>query len=158
MSDSIDGKRAIVLDSSAMLALLNHEKGGPFVAELLADVNVTSYAHSVNLVEVFYDFGPHGDPQNLINAERAIAALQRAKVIERSEMDGEFWRDVAFLVAERRSHAPRPEKPREQPRLALGDAFGLALARRLNCEFVTADRTEVEPLHDEGLCRAVFLR
>lgn len=151
-------KRSVVLDSSAMLALLNNEKGGPLVAALLADVHVTAYAHSVNLVEVFYDFGPQGSGENLINAEKAMAALRRANVIERNDLDGEFWRDVAFLIAERRSHPPRAEKPNEKPRLALGDAFGLALARRLNCEFVTADRTEIEPLQKAKLCRAVFLR
>lgn len=158
MSEANREKRCVVLDSSAMLALLNNEKGGPLVAALLADVGVTAYAHCVNLVEVFYDFGPQGSGQNLINAEKAMQALRRAKVIERSDLDGEFWRDVAFLIAERRSHPPRPEKPREKARLSLGDGFGLALARRLNAEFVTADRGEIEPLHERKLCRAVFLR
>ncbi len=141
-----------------MLALLKDEAGSEMVRHLLEDEQVTSYAHAVNLCEVFYDFGSPSLPQNQARAQTALDALFEAAVIECNDMDGQFWRDVAFLIAERRSHPPRAAKPREKARLALGDAFGLALARRLNCEFITADRGEIEPLQNAGLCRAVFLR
>lgn len=51
-----------------------------------------------------------------------------------------------------------PANLKAVPRLALGDAFGVALSRRLNGEFVTKDRTEIEPMHDAGFCRALFIR
>lgn len=153
-----DSSRIVVLDSSAMLAYVKNEAGGPFVAALLGDEDVTAYAHAVNLAEVFYDFGPPSDARNLANSQKAIAVLETAGVIERGDFDGPFWRDAALLIAERRAHAPDPGKPKQKPRLALGDAFGVALARRLGGEFVTADRAEIEPMHAVGFCRATFIR
>lgn len=141
-----------------MIAYLQGEEKGEKVRVLLLDKTIVKLAHSVNLCEVLYDFGPISNPDNKKLGQEALETLFKAGVIERSDLDGEFWRDVAFLIAERRSHPPRPEKPREKARLALGDGFGLALARRLNAEFVTADRGEIEPLHERKLCRAVFLR
>lgn len=141
-----------------MLALLNRELGGETVRDILENKNVTSYAHAVNLCEVFYDFGPQSLADNRERAELFLQRLFLTGVTERQDMDAEFWRDIAFLIAERRAQLPRPEKPNEKSRLALGDAFGLALARRLDCEFVTADKTEIEPLQNAGLCRAHFIR
>ncbi len=148
--------RVVVFDSSAMLALLKSEPGGETVWRLVRDRSVTTYAHAVNLCEVLYDFGPV--PLNLERARRGLQVLSDAKVIERNDMDADFWRDIAFLIAERRAQAPRMEKPREKPKLALGDAFGIALSRRLGCEFVTADKTEIEPLQSAGMCRVEFIR
>lgn len=158
MSDASAQTRIVVLDSSAMLAYVKNELGGPFVASLLGDEDVTAYAHAVNLAEVFYDFGPPSSAQNLANSQKAIAVLEAAGVVERADLDGPFWRDVALLIAERRAHAPDAAKPKQKPRLALGDAFGVALARRLGGEFVTADRAEIEPIHAAGFCRATFIR
>jgi len=148
----------VVFDSSAMLAFFKRESGFEKVQELLNDEDIVVYAHAVNLAEVFYDFGPSSESQNRRAAEEAIAILKGLGVIERNDMDTDFWRDIAFLISERRAQPPRPEKPREKPKLALGDAFGIALSRRLGCEFVTADKTEVEPLQSAGMCRAEFIR
>lgn len=151
--------RVLVFDSSAMLAYLNGEVEGPAVAGLFKLSDATSFAHSVNLAEVFYDFGPPSISQNLRDAQNAIVQLQTAcRVQERNDLDAAFWQDVALLIAERRAMPHDPTKPKQVPRLALGDAFGLALSRRLNGEFVTKDRTEIEPMHDAGFCRALFIR
>ena len=64
-------------------------------------------------------------------------------------MDGVFWRDVATLIATQRA-ANHP--------LSLGDAHGLALARRLNADVVPADRHEIEQVVTSGLANAIFIR
>lgn len=63
-------------------------------------------------------------------------------------MDSEFWRDAGSLLAARRIAGAS---------LLLGDALGVALARRLNTEFVTSDKHEIAPLQDAGLVRALFI-
>ncbi len=138
-----------------MLAFLKREPGFAIVRALLEAENTAIFAHSVNLCEVFYDFKPSF--QNSERSEAAIASLLDSGVIERADLDAAFWRDVALLIAAWRSQAARPDRPREKPKLALGDAFGLALARRLNAPFVTADRTETLPLQSAGFCRAQFI-
>ncbi len=82
-------------------------------------------------------------------AQIYIDKLLDANVIERSDMDGEFWRDASALIAARRIAGAS---------LPLGDAFGVALARRLNAEFVTSDKHEIAPLHDANLVQALFIR
>ena len=82
-------------------------------------------------------------------AQISIDKLLDAGVIERSDMDGEFWRDAGFLIVRQRLAGGS---------LPLGDALGVALARRLNTGFVTSDRHEIAPLHDAGLVQALFIR
>lgn len=137
-----------------MIAYLDEENGAHVVAEILRS-GEDFYAHAINLVEVFYDFLMESSASE---AEKAIADLKTDGILERGDMDGAFWRDIALLIATRRAQPPRPEKPREKPRLALGDACGLALARRLDAEFVSADRAELGAIHQTGLARVLFIR
>ena len=44
------------LDACAILAYLRGETGGEKVAALLSDPAENCYAHTVNLIEVYYDF------------------------------------------------------------------------------------------------------
>ena len=78
-----------------------------------------------------------------------INKILDAGVIERSDMDGEFWRDAGSLIVKRRL---------AKATLPLGDALGVALARRLGVEFVTSDRHEIQPLHDANPVKALFIR
>ena len=135
-----------VFDSSAMLAVLRNENGADRV-EALLDGDAPCYAHAVNLCEVFYDGLRVG---GVAAAEAGVANLQEDGIEERSDLDGIFWRDVAALVAKYRSGKGN--------RLALGDAFGVALARRLNADFVTADRGELEVVAASGAARIIFIR
>lgn len=136
-----------VFDSSAMLAVLRAENGGRGVTALMATPGAACYAHAVNLCEVFYDVLRTG---GAAMAENSVATLQRDGIEERGDLDGDFWRDVAALVARYRSGKGN--------RLALGDAFGLALARRLDADFVTADRGELETVAADGTARIIFIR
>lgn len=135
-----------VFDSSAMLAYLKAEKGGEVVRALLEDAEATKYAHAVNLCEVCYDFLRLTDAAT---AEAAVSTLKAAGIVELNDMNAAFWRDIALLIATHRS---------DSRRLALGDAFGVALARRLNADFVTADRGELEAVSSAQSCRINFIR
>jgi PIN domain nuclease of toxin-antitoxin system len=147
-----------IFDSSASIALLGSEPGGAVVAGLIADPHNALFAHSVNMCEVFYHFGPPSQPGNLANSKAAVALLKTLGIQERGDIDEAFWQDVALLIAERRAMPRDPAKPKHKPTLALGDAFGLALARRLGGVFVTGDRSEIEPMEKAGFCRVVFIK
>lgn len=146
-----------VMDSSALLAFLLGEPEAPSVAALFSSANdedegILLYAHSVNLCEVFYHVLAD---QNASVAEEAVTFLKDAGLIERSDIDGPFWRDVAHLVVAGRQ---LPRSTGGRGNLAFGDACGVALANRLGGEFVTKDRTEIEPLETAGYVQAYFIR
>lgn len=139
-----------------MLAFLADEPEADVVEAILIQADEEAegevYAHAVNLAEVFYDV------QSKTSAARAAWEIQRLfslGVRERNDMDGVFWRDIADLIACVRT---TPNLQGVRGNLALGDAFGVALSRRLGAEFVTKDKTEIEPLHDAGLVSALFIR
>lgn len=136
-----------VLDSSAMLAYLQDEGGAGVVEGLLTTPGVVCYAHAVNLHEVYRRIRQDADQAT---AESAIRDLYAAMVNPREDMDRALWQDAAELVALARGTPGW--------HLAMGDGFGLALARRLECEFVTADHPEMEPVVQRGLCAVRFIR
>ncbi len=154
----------VALDSSAMVAYLMAEPEGEAVRALFesadADAETISiYAHSANLAEVYYhvlrdnETLPPDEREAL--AEDAITVLKDAGVIECDDMDADFWRDVARIIQAARA-LPTPSGGRGN--LALGDAFGVALSNRLGADFVTKDRTEIEPIEGAGLVSAIFIR
>ena len=146
-----------VLDSSAMLALLQSEPEAVIVEALLVSANEEGednvYAHSVNIIEVHYDLLR---TQTRAEADAGIQTLKDAGIIERRDMDAEFARDIALLIARARS-LPINAATGKRPTLALGDAFGVCLANRLGATFVTKDRGEIEPLQTVQLVNATFL-
>ncbi len=147
----------VVLDSSAMIAQLTGEPEGEAVNALLVQRNdesedISLFAHSVNLCEVFYHVVA---PRNAQVAEESLQRLFEDGVIERNDMDGAFWRQIAGNIVAARSLI-KPDGTRAA--LALGDAFGVTLANRLGSDFMTKDRGEIEPLHDAGMVSALFLR
>ena len=109
-------------------------------------------AHATNLCEVFYHVQLDTDEAT---AHAAIAVLRARGLVERSDMDASFWQEMARAIATAR----RMTKPDgSMASLALGDAFGVALANRLGGQFVTKDRSEIEPLHNAGMVDAHFIR
>ena len=137
---------SIVFDSSAMLAFLRDEKGADVVETHLRS-GAPCYAHAVNLCEVFYDVLHASDATR---AKSEIALLVAAGIEERKDIDGLLWRDMAALVVTYRSGKGN--------RLVLDDAFGVALARRLDASFVTADRGELETVTADNAAKIVFIR
>jgi len=130
-----------VYDASALVAYLNDEPGGNLVAEMLADDTMQHYVHATNLLEVFYRFARDGD---IVIAREVIADLRTTGLQERTDLDVAFWEDAATLKAD---HV-----------VALGDCFGLALARRLGADFITADRGDLKTATAAGVCRITLIR
>ena len=131
-----------VLDASALISFLRDEPGAEVVQNLLDRGPEATYAHALNLCEVYYDFW-RAATQEI--AESAIADLLTVGIQERSDLDSEFWREVGRLKALHR-------------RVSLADCCGLALASRLGATFVTADRHELEPILAAGGHRIDFIR
>ena len=153
-----------VLDSSAMVAYLTGEPEGETVRALLEGAHADSenaliYAHSVNLAETFYHITlAQPDlplPERETLAEAAMQILRDVGVVERSDMDAQFWRSIARIIHQARA---LPTTAGTRGTLALGDAFGVCLANRLGADFVTKDRSEIEPLEQIGLVSAFFIR
>ena len=68
------------LDACAMIAYLRGESGSADVAALLTDPGSTCYAHTINLLEVYYDFIRRYDERA---ARLALATLAADGVVER---------------------------------------------------------------------------
>ncbi len=136
-----------VLDASAMLAFLLQEPGGDQVAGLLADPAVRCWAHAINLCEVYLTFARR---TNRATAQAAVSDLLSAGVLAQPDLDQATWEDAGDLVALARNTSGWT--------LSLADGVGLALARRLGCEFVTADHREFDPVVARGLGAVRFIR
>jgi len=109
----------VVLDSSAILAVLRHEPGGAALAPLLSDAAVST----VNLAEVLGRLVLLG--QDLEDARRAVDVLSMRHV----PLDDRQAADTAALL------------PLTKPfGLSLGDRACLALARAESLPVLTADR------------------
>lgn len=136
----------IVFDSSALLAYVRDETGADYIAELLEEGDVPMFAHAANLCEAFHLL-TRSDGREF--AEEAMRDFLRLGLIERADMDGAFWRDAADLIAARRMAGAS---------LPLGDALGVALARRLGADFITGDRGELTAIQTAGLASITFFR
>lgn len=109
----------VVLDASALLALLNDETGADQVRELLPDASISS----VNLAEVVTRLSLLGMPGEQI---RGILTLLGLDV---KPFDEEQAFDTGLLAAQTHSLG-----------LSLGDRACLALTRAIDGTAVTADR------------------
>lgn len=130
-----------VIDASALIAFLRDEPGAEVVENALCLPQI-SYAHALNLCEIYYDFWR---ASNRGAAEAAIADLLGLGIEERADMDSEFWREAGRLKAVYR-------------KVSLADCCALALAKRLGANLISADRHEFEPLLTAGICPIEFIR
>jgi PIN domain nuclease of toxin-antitoxin system len=130
-----------ILDASAMVAYANAEPGGTVVQTLLADPTATCYAHTVNLVEVYYHLVRKMDVQR---ARQGILTLFADGVIERRDMNRRFWQRVGELKA--------------RGRISLPDCYCISLAKELAGEVVTSDHGEFDPLVPLGIVPINFIR
>lgn len=125
-----------------MIALIKGEPGGELVQQILDDESIAKHAHVLNMAEVFYDVSRR---KNVLTARNAVADFQDSGVTIISDMSTPLWEDAAQIKA-------------DWKRVSLADCFGVALARKLNGEFVTADRHELEVLENNNVARFVFIR
>jgi len=112
---------AVLLDASAVLALLHEEPGSAQVAAVLPAAAIGA----VNLAEVLIVLERHGVPP--ADARRAVDAL----ALDVLRADDETARAAAVVAA-----AGRPARSA----LSLGDCFCLATARLTGRTVLTADR------------------
>lgn len=131
----------LIFDSSALIALLRNEIGAPVVQALLS-ATPSCFMHAINVAEVFYEISRGAD---VLTARLTIEKFALGGLIERADFDPLFREDVAQLKADWR-------------RVSLADCCGLALARRLGAEFVTADHHELNALEAAGVCSMRFFR
>ncbi len=132
----------IVFDANVLIAYLAGEPNGESVRGYLAQPDTPVCAHAVNLIEVFYHYARAGDA---VTARALLALLYTDGVTRREDMDTVFCEDAAQIKADWR-------------RVSLADCMGLALARRLDADFITTDRHEMEPLAAAGVARIIFIR
>jgi hypothetical protein len=162
------------------MALLLQRPGGEVVQAAIFDYEAVAYAHRINLVEVFYNMHQRGamaaylarHPQARIpgdpgkpdmtgidvfdptifnphdgerDAQIAMETLANTGIHFVETMDANLWQDAARLKSQFR-------------RVSLADCFGVALARRLDAEFLTSDRHELEALEAAGIANFTFIR
>ena len=109
----------VVLDASALLALLNKEPGHEEVAQTMPDAAISA----INLSEVAAKLAESGMPEEVIREALEGLAMEVH----------DFGRDSAFQTAMLR--------PSTRPKgLSLADRACLALGRRLDIPVLTADR------------------
>jgi ribonuclease VapC len=119
----------VVLDASAILALLKGERGAGKVAGVIADASVCA----INQAEVISHFVHLGAPIDDVQA--MLGALPYAVV---AADDALAW-EAGSLRAATASAG-----------LSLGNRFCLALARRLGVSAYTADKTWKDIASDAG--------
>ena len=128
------------LDSSAMIAYLRLEPGATTVAQMLKDRG-TCYAHTMNLLEVYYGFVRRDGERRAL---QAMSDLATAGVIEKRTMNRAFVYRVGKLKA--------------RGGIALPDCFCIALAQDIGGEVVTTDHNEFDPLVPLNIVPITFIR
>ena len=132
----------VIIDASALLAVLRREEGAAKVTELMQDDSSTCYVHAVNACEVYYDILREFEVDV---ADSAMRAMHASGIALREDMDADFWRQAGAYKARFR-------------RISLADCFGLALAVRIGGEFVTADHHEMDAIAKQNICAIRFIR
>jgi predicted nucleic acid-binding protein len=129
------------LDACAMIAYLRGETGGTIVDGFLNTPGDRCYAHTLNLLEVYYDFiRKHTEAI----ARQALEDLATAGIIERRTMSKVFTRRVGQLKA--------------RGRISLADCFYIVLAQDISGQVVTSDHHEFDPLVSLGIIPILFIR
>ncbi len=129
------------LDACAMIAYLRGEPGATVVDGFLNTPADTCYAHTINLLEAYYDFiRRHNEPI----ARQALADLKADGVIERRTLNRNFVLRVGQLKA--------------QGRISIADCFCIVLAQEISGQVVTSDHHEFDPLVPLGIVPIHFIR
>ncbi|MGI9951570.1 type II toxin-antitoxin system VapC family toxin [Moorellaceae bacterium AZ2] len=115
-------RKKFVLDSYAILALVEDEPGAQVVADILSEEGTELYLSVVNLGEVYY----------IISRERGERA---AEEVVRGVMDEE----TVAIVEVSWPRAREAARIKAKGRLSYADAFVLGLALELKAPVVTGD-------------------
>lgn len=129
-----------VLDASALLALIQNEKGGDKVEAILGKKH-KPFIHAVNLLEVEYKLKRQHTKSS---AEKSIRWLKKAPLTIAEVLTPQITNYARYL----KSKYP----------LSLGDSIGLGLANFLDYPFLTADRQELAPIAKAENLKIEFIR
>ena len=129
------------MDSSALLAFLREETDAEVVARIFAEGREETFAHAINLCEVYYDTCRERGEEY---AEHVMTKLAGLGLQISEHMDPTFWRQAGQHKAIIR-------------RLSLADCFCLALAERLEARIITKDH-EFDPVAQQGIADIQFIR
>jgi len=125
--------RAFVLDSYAILALLDDEEGSEQVAEVIASEDAKIHLSIINLGEVYYMVSMrHGEK----NAETVIGKVWDTPKIK---VEGVTWKRVKDAARFKSAGG-----------LSYADCYGAALAQELEATLLTGD-PEFKRLEANGL-------
>lgn len=131
----------LVLDSSALIAYIREEPGGPDVRDLLHDPGNRILVHASNLCEMYYDLLSDHDEET---AEAVVNAILSLGVILREDLDRAFWKQAGDHKA-------------SLHRISLADCYCLTLGQRENAVIVSSDH-DFDKVADLGLCPVRFIR
>jgi uncharacterized protein with PIN domain len=131
-----------VLDSCAVVALLQREPGAEVVAEILKDSGNRCLIHAVNACEVYYDIYRRSGEADA-SALEGILATTGIELVE--TIPTTLWRTAGKLKAEWR-------------RVSLANCLALALALLENGTVLTTDHHELDPLAQAEICPIRFIR
>lgn len=127
-----------VIDSYALLAYYQNEKGAERVEQLLDDETQNRWMSVVNLGEVYY---------KLLRANPQLTTV-------------DFWNEVAALPIEfaevNRTIALAAGRIKARYPMSYADCFAAALAQQLGARVVTGDR-EFERVEQEGIVQVEWL-
>jgi PIN domain nuclease of toxin-antitoxin system len=127
------------MDACAMIAFLRGEQGSDIVQNIL-DASNRSFAHAINVCEVYYDFVRRGDRAT---ARSAVHDLTTVGVHIRHDLQPHFWMRVGELKG-------------TLGRISLADCFAIQLSRVLRAQVVTSDHHEFDRLTALGACDVLF--
>lgn len=113
-----------VLDTSAILAYFNDEKGADRIERVLLSRGKKCHMHAANAIEVYYKVSAKSDDQLALTAYDRLSALG---ITIHESMDREFQLRCGMVKA-------------AYPMLSLADSMVLVLAERIGGVVMTADK------------------
>ena len=137
---------AIVLDASAIIALLRDEVGSDVVEREMLGAGVRKI-HALNLAEVYYAMRKEGSTADALQAVGTVRALD---VSVTELFDEALWQRAAELKHHLLS--------KHRTRAAFADCICAAFAEREGATVITSDHGEFDPLVADGICKVQFIR
>jgi uncharacterized protein with PIN domain len=134
--------RRYVLDSCAVIALLQRESGAEVVAEILKAPHTRCLIHAVNACEVYYDIYRRSGEEDASSLEELLetTGIELVETVPPS-----LWRMAGKLKA-------------VWGRVSLADCFALALALQENGTVLTSDHKELDRFAQAEVCPIRFIR
>ncbi len=136
------GDKVYVLDSCAVIALLQREPGAEVVATILKADENRCLVHTINACEVYYDILRRDGEEDASFLEEILATAGIELV---DAFPSDLWQTAGKLKAEWR-------------RVSLADCVALSLTLVEEGTLVTSDHHELDRLAEADVCPILFIR